>query len=608
MCAIFGIIGKTNNTLLRKMSKCQLYRGPDKQTFFNNKKYKISFGMNRLSVIDKAGGNQPMLSHDKRFLLVFNGTIYNFKELRKFLEKKIKFKTQSDTEVLINSYSYWKEKSFNYFDGMWAVSIFDFKKKEMILSRDYVGQKPLFYFKRKNILIFSSQINGIFQYDNKFQISKENYGNYLKFNHFPAPETLYKNIHQVCPGEIIKFKRNEISKKNYWKIENGGDYNIFFPKRKTKEISNIFQKITSNYLIADKKVGLCLSGGFDSNILKKIILKKQKKIKSFTIGFQEKTYDELRFIKKTQNNVNKSKVLNEKDLINYFHKIRKNIFFPIGDSSIVPTYGLFNLIKKNKTNAVIGGDGGDEIFFGYLAFKGFYFTKFIKSMIPNFLLKIIKYPFQNIKITNDYLSWSKKIKFFFKFIDKEIYLTNKLWISNFTDDDYQIYFKKKELKSKHSKKIKSLFYKMPDFMKFAQFYYIKYYLPNILSKVDYSSMINSIECRSPYLSKDLLNYSIDLPSKKNFSFFKNRILMKKIFSSFIKDDFEIKKHGFAFNKNLILKNKKLIKHVLNEDLILNLDFFKIRYQNYLNGNYEHEQYIWNEIILNFSRQNIENKI
>ena len=135
MCAIFGISGKTNNTLLRKMSKCQIYRGPDKQTFFNNKKYKISFGMNRLSVIDKTGGNQPMLSHDKRFLLVFNGTIYNFKELRKFLQKKIKFKTQSDTEVLVNSYSYWKEKSFNYFDGMWAVSIFDFKNKEMILSR-----------------------------------------------------------------------------------------------------------------------------------------------------------------------------------------------------------------------------------------------------------------------------------------------------------------------------------------------------------------------------------------------------------------------------------------------------------------------------------------
>ena len=590
------------------MSKCQIYRGPDKQTFFNNKKYKISFGMNRLSVIDKTGGNQPMLSHDKRFLLVFNGTIYNFKELRKFLQKKIKFKTQSDTEVLVNSYSYWKEKSFNYFDGMWAVSIFDFKNKEMILSRDYVGQKPLFYSKRKNIVIFSSQINGIFQYDNKFQISKENYGNYLKFNHFLAPETLYKNIYQVCPGEIIKFKRNKISKKNYWKIENGGDYNIFFPKRKTTEINNVFQKLTSNYLIADKKVGLCLSGGFDSNILKKIILKKQKKIKSFTIGFQEKTYDELRFIKKTQNNVNKSKVLKEKDLINYFHKIRKNIFFPTGDSSIVPTYGLFNLIKKNKTNAVIGGDGGDEIFFGYLAFKGFYFTKLIKSMIPNFLLKIIKYPFQNIKITNDYLSWSKKIKFFFKFIDKELYLTNKLWISNFTDDDYQIYFKRRKLKSIHSKKIKSLYYKVPDFMKFAQFYYIKYYLPNILSKVDYSSMINSIECRSPYLSKDLLNYSIDLPSKINFSFFKNRKLMKKIFSSFIGDDFKIKKHGFAFNKNLILKNKRLIKHVLNEDLILNLDFFKIKYQNYLNGNYEHEQYIWNEIILNFSRQNIENKI
>ena len=118
---------------------------------------------------------------------------------------------------------------------MWAASIFDFKKKRMILSRDYVGQKPLFYYKKKEIVIFSSQLNGIFQYDNKFHISKKNYGNFLRFNHFPAPETLYQNINQVCPGEIIEFRNNKINSKKYWKVENGGDYNLFFPKRKTHE-------------------------------------------------------------------------------------------------------------------------------------------------------------------------------------------------------------------------------------------------------------------------------------------------------------------------------------------------------------------------------------
>ena len=160
---IFGIIGKSDTGLLKKMSKCQLYRGPDDQTFFTNKKFKISFGMNRLAVIDKKNGNQPMFSHDGRHLLIFNGAIYNFLELKKYLEKKINFKTNSDTEVLVNSFNYWGKKCFNYFDGMWAVAIYDFKKNTTYLSRDYVGQKPLFFNHNKDLLIFSSQIKKRFR-------------------------------------------------------------------------------------------------------------------------------------------------------------------------------------------------------------------------------------------------------------------------------------------------------------------------------------------------------------------------------------------------------------------------------------------------------------
>ena len=348
MCAIFGIIGKSDIRLIKKMSKCQIYRGPDHQAFYLNEKLKLSLGMNRLAVIDKKKGNQPMFSHDGRHLLIFNGAIYNFLELKKFLEKKIKFKTNSDTEVFVNSFNYWGKKCFNYFDGMWAATIYDFKNNSTYLSRDYVGQKPLFFSHKKNNLIFSSQINGIFEVKNDFKFSRNNTLEYFKYNHYPAPLTGYENLFQVSPGEIISFKKNKVNKKNYWNIEKGADYNKFFKKNYLNSIRNLFSKIIRNFSIADEKVALCLSSGIDSQLIKLYLIKSLKKIKTFTIGFKEKTYDESRFIKSSSVNKNYKKILSKKDYELIFNKVKKKIFFPFGDSSLIPTYQVFNLVKKKN--------------------------------------------------------------------------------------------------------------------------------------------------------------------------------------------------------------------------------------------------------------------
>jgi asparagine synthase (glutamine-hydrolysing) len=607
MCAIFGIIGETNPATLRDMSSCQIYRGPDKQNFFIDKKNKFSIGMNRLSVIDKKYGTQPMLSHDKRYIVVFNGTIYNFNELKKFLyKKKINFNTNSDTEVLINAYSYWGDKCFNYFDGMWAVGIYDFKIKKFILSRDYVGQKPLFYYNHNEKLIFSSQINGIFKYSNKFKISKKNYEDYLRFSYFHSPNTLYENIYQVCPGEIVEFTKKKITKKNFWKIENKSDYNFFFKRKKKKDIKKTFVNVINNFLIADKKVALSLSVGNDSNLLKNIMLKHKKKINSFTIGFKDKTYDEASLVKSSINNSNTKKIILKKDLVKSFKRIKKNIYFPFGDSSSVPTLELFNLVKK-KTNVIIGGDGGDEIFFGYLAFKVFYLLTIIRKVVPKFFLGLLKFPFKKIRISTGYLNFRKKIKIFFKYINKDLSLINSYWFTNFDEYDVKEYFQRdrNNYSSKNILKVKDLYKKFSDKNRFAQIYYIKYFLPMILTKVDFTSMLNSVESRSPYLCKDLLNFSLDISTKKNFSLFKNRKLMKDIFNEFFNDIEKFKKHGFAFNKHLILNDEKLIKKNIDNSLILNPEYFHKKHQEYLKGNYDSEQYLWNEIILNFSRQNLE---
>lgn len=605
MCAIFGIIGKSDIGLLKKMSKCQIYRGPDMQSFYISRKNKISLGMNRLAVIDKKKGNQPMFSHDKRYLLVFNGTIYNFLDLKKFLTKKIKFNTNSDTEVLINSFSYWGKKCFNYFDGMWAVAIYDFKKKTTFLSRDYVGQKPLFYNHNNDQLIFSSQINGIFQINKNFIFSKKNAIEYFRFNHYPAPLTGYDNLFQISPGEVLEFRNKKVLKKKYWDVQSGGNYNIFFKKNDAKSISKLFLNIIKNFSIADEKVGLCLSSGVDSQLIKVNLQKILKRIKSFTIGFRDKTYDESRFIKSSKKNKNYKKILSQKDYKLIFKNIKKEVYFPFGDASLIPTFKVFELARK-QTNVTLTGDGGDELFFGYLAFKGFYLLEKIKLICPRFLLGVLKFLFGNLKTSEKYLDNKKKISYFFKYIDKKNYEALLLWISSFDNFEGEKYFKNKNLfRSKFLDYINKIYRNYSDKMKFSQMFFLKFYLPVILIKSDFSSMLNSIESRAPYLSKNLLNYSLDLPAKKNFSLLRQRSLMKIIFKNDFEKIDEKKKHGFAFNKREILKNKNYINKVLKKKLMINSEYFEENYKSYLDGNLNNEQYLWNEIMLNFSRQNLE---
>ncbi len=331
-----------------------------------------------------------------------------------------------------------------------------------------------------------------------------------------------------------------------------------------------------------------------------------KKIKSFTIGFEEKTYDESKYIKSTKTNKNYKEILNKEDFKYILNNIKKEIYFPFGDGSLIPTYKVFKLARK-QTNVTLTGDGGDELFFGYLAFKGFYLMEKIKLIFPKFFLNIFKFFFGNLKISDKYLDNRKKVSYFFKYIDKKNYEALLLWISCFDNFEEKKYFKSKKLKkSKFLNYISKIYKDYPDKMKFSQIFFLKFYLPIILIKTDFSSMLNSIESRAPYLSKDLINYSLDLPASKNFKLLTQRSLMKKIFKQDFQEIDEKKKHGFAFNKRQILKNKNYIYKIIEKKFIINFDYFEEKYNSYLKGNFNYEQYLWNEIILNFSRQNLEN--
>lgn len=602
MCAIFGIFGEYNPKIIKEMSLCQVDRGPDSTGLYFNKKKKISLGMNRLSVIDVKNGVQPMTSFDKRILTIFNGTIYNFKEIKKYLVKRsIPFRTNSDTEVLVNAFSFWGEKCFNYFDGMWAVAFYDFKLNSITLSRDYLGQKPLFYYKNKNKLIFSSQIEGIFKYKSNFEISKQNLNLYYQFSHIPAPYTAYKNVNQLIPGQIITMGK-KFQKKIYWDIEKGADYNIFFKPQKKESVEATFDNNLKNYLISDKQSILALSSGKDSQILNESLKRIGKSTihPTITIGFEERTFDESKYLKNIKGL--EVKILNKNKALKIFKLLKKKLIFFNGDGSILPTYFLFNEIKK-KTNVSLTGDGGDEVFFGYITFRAFYILSVIKKIIPKIFLKIIKDIFGNINYSNEYLNNKKKIYLFLKHLDKELFLVNSYWLNDLDNNEIK---KITDTKNNHKllKKIKKI-YINNSILKFVQIYYFKFYLPMILEKIDYASMSNSVENRAPYLNKDLLNFTLNYDVKKNFSLINEKKLMKDIFRNSLQKRFRnIKKHGFAFPKSLILKDNKLVKKIIKDRFLTKKNFFYKRYNEYLKNNLN-ENFLWNELILNISRQNLE---
>ena len=609
MCAIFGMIGRTDHDLLRKVSKIQIYRGPDSQGFFESDDKKVLLGNNRLAVIDKENGNQPIESEDGRYVVVFNGCIYNFLEIKKYLLKKeITFKTNSDTEVVANAFMHFQEKSFNYFDGMWSIAIYDKKNKYCTLSRDYVGQKPLYYTSEDNYFLFSSQLKGLFQdkSQNK-KISQENLKKYYAFSFVPAPDTIFENIYQVCPGETIKISTNkmEIEKEKYWSLENGPDYNDFFKKENKEEFEDNFKKLIKQHYIADKKPVVALSGGIDSNIILNSLLNDQKDPNCVTIGFDNKSYDESGMIKNIKGKFNRDIYkISDEELISKFENISKLISEPNGDSSFLPTYILFEKIKK-YSNVSLGGDGGDESFFGYITFDAFKLAKLIKSILPNFILSIIRKLFSSEDYSKNYMTTKKKLSKFFSSLHLDLKYLLPAWLSCLNLEEHSENLKK-PLSVKELFLTKNIFDENDDSLRLAQLYHFRYYLPMVLSKVDQASMLNSVESRSPFISKKIINFTLDQDIKNLYSLFNKKKFLKKIYKSSISSKIlKAPKHGFAFPTHVILKNKKLINKLIKPELVNNYSFFQRKYESYLNDNKDNSQYLWNELILNLSIQNLK---
>ena len=372
MCGIIGIFQpyRQNNHILSDLIQTIKHRGPDNTGIWHNKN--VSLGSTRLKVVDfDEKSNQPFVSNNKRYVMVYNGEIYNHQILKK--KYKIKTKTKSDTEIIIELFSKLGEKCFNLFDGMFSIAIFDIIKCKLYLSRDPFGIKPLYYSIKNKKLIFCSEIKGITSQKIKYKQNDQSIINFVKWGGLDhSNETWYKHIKSVKPGSLVIINKNFIVlEKKYYSFSNEVENKKIYKKNIPLQFKILLEESVKKQSKTIRSIGTNLSGGVDSSIVTLFLKNNNKEINTYTFGYKEKEYDERKYAKKVSTKLNLknfTSVCSSKDINNLFINTLIMEDEPFSSFRQVSHHKLYQDYKKDGSTVILEASGGDEIGAGYTGF------------------------------------------------------------------------------------------------------------------------------------------------------------------------------------------------------------------------------------------------
>ncbi|GGD10077.1 asparagine synthase (glutamine-hydrolyzing) [Hyunsoonleella pacifica] len=591
MCGINGYVKYGHesqeklNANMSKMNSLIFHRGPDEDGVFteSNHSHSIALAMRRLSIIDLSSGKQPIFSDDKSIVIVFNGEIYNYKELKARLEKLgVSFNTTSDTEVILKLYETFGVESFKELDGMFGFSIYDKNKDKIYIARDFFGEKPLYYYKSNDQFVWASELKSITSViDKKPAINSKGLNLYFRLTYIPAPYTIYENIHKLKQNHFIEYdiERNNFSIHQIEKETDNTVSKIDIPFDEAKEnVKDLVYESVTSRSVSDVPIGTFLSGGVDSSVVSLCLSQHTSKpIDTFSIGFEKKSYDESeksRVVAKLINSNHHEFIINEKDLVEDVNKILLNFDEPFSDSSSLPTYLVSNR-TKDHVKVALTGDGGDEVFGGYNKYYigklNTKYTNIVPKSIHN-IMKSVTSPF--LKTSSDNRGKRFKIKRLLNSIDYnggEYYwdilslgfqknaLGSFLLPKYLHEDLFNTY--KEDTKIMHPQTL-------TDFRLIDKVTSLE---GDMLVKVDRTSMLNSLECRAPFLNKKIWNYTNTLPEEYLMKGWNKKYILKEAFRDQFPEDFLDKsKSGFGAPVGDWLKSglrKELESYIVEKELI-----------------------------------------
>jgi len=550
MCGITGWINLNNSNksdagaVLHSMCDAIYHRGPNSEGIWADDK--VALGMRRLSIIDLHTGDQPVFSTDKSVVVMMNGELYNYREVRRELEGKgYSFRTNSDTEILPHLYVEYGDAMLDHLNGMYAFALWDTQRKRLMIARDRFGEKPLYYGVFDGKLLYASEPKSLLAHPSvNAEIDLDAMRHYLSYDYVPAPRSIFKGISKLPAGHVLTVENGDIEIRRYWDLDLEASMHTGHSSldEKADELRELLSDAVRMRLVADVPLGILLSGGIDSSAIAALAVRHStERVKTFSIGFEEDSFDESKYARMvarhldTEHYEDKLSAATAGDLVS---EIGKWLDEPLSDGSLIPTFLLASFVRKHVTVA-LGGDGGDELFAGYPMYYAHQVAKKYLS-VPSFLRSGMIEPVVNrLPVSTKNMSFDYKAKRFVRAANLDIVERHHTWFGSFSLDeqsqlltrdiidstDGDIYRGPRELYLSHTG--------LND-VALMQYLDINYYMAeDILTKVDRAAMAVSLETRAPFLDPRVGQFAASLPTNYKLRGKNGKVILKKAVQSML---------------------------------------------------------------------------
>jgi asparagine synthase (glutamine-hydrolysing) len=549
MCGITGFVYNperpVERDVLERMNRAIAHRGPDEDGFYVNKN--VGLAMRRLSIIDLASGQQPIHNADKTKWIVYNGEIYNYREIRRDLEKRgHRFYTNSDTETVVHLYDRYGEQCVDHLRGMFAFAVWDEADSSLFLARDRVGKKPLLYSHSEDgSIVFGSEFRALLEHPSVGRdIDLEAIDAYLSYLCVPAPLTAYKQIRKLEPGHWLRWKDGRIETRRYWQPDFSRKIRIA-EEEAIEETTRLLRESTRLRLVSEVPLGAFLSGGVDSSTVVALMAQESSTpVKTFSIGFEEQDFSELKYARRVAEHVGAEyhEFIVRPNALDILPKLVEHYGEPYADSSAIPTFYVSRETRRHVTVA-LNGDGGDESFAGYERHAAMRLAEGYRR-IPKALRKVfVEAPVALVPTSEIRRSRARDAKRFLRAANLPKSDRYFRWMSTFDRDaKSRIYTPDfaASLNGRDASRYMDRWFASANgtgVVDAAMLNDLMTYLPNdLLVKVDIASMANSLEARSPFLDHKVIEFAASLPEGLKMRRFETKSLLKKVASRLVPRD------------------------------------------------------------------------